>query len=530
MLTLLIKDFKLIFSGEKSAAKRFANAVFSIVFIGAFVAIETFLFAKILEKIKDYANAPTIFTCLFVAVISVMMIANGVSKAQKLFFDKKDFEQLANHPVSDGMLIGSKLVFLFLNHYATAFIFIYPIIAAYGVIFSKSAFYYYFALFYPALSFFFEVGIALLMVYPVWLLFEYLKKHILIEFISAVVGLFAASLLYSAVLRTFVDMVANNNLNLIFTEESISKLGTFAKILVPINFLVDAFIVENTARLLPYVCISLGVFVLGVSLTVFMYTYIRTVTVARKSKEGELKFKEKSVLLGLAQKEITLITKTPGFIFSFTGLLVVQPFLLYLIVVAMSTIFASGTFLYYTTLFPNFVSMISVFVVIMVTLIINSGANQYITIEERTIKTMKIIPISHKKQLLIKVGIPFLMSEASLLLSVLVLLITGAIPPLGCLFAFLLATLALLVFDIISMVEELKIRHAKPRSTFLSTLYAYLLPFVYVAAGLLLSYLGTPVVVIYIAGMGIFALLGLPALLSILRNMGNWFMELETVY
>ena len=408
--------------------------------------------------------------------------------------------------------------------------FIYPILVAYGVIFAKNAFYYYFAFFYPALSFLFEVGVALLIVYPAWLLIEYLKKHILTEFIAAVTALFGASLMYARILTTFVDMVANNNLNLIFTEESIAKLSSIAKALVPINFLVDVFIVGKTAKMLPFVCISLGVFILGVSVSVFAYTYVRTTTMARKQKTATFKFKEKSPLLGLALKEITLITKNPGFIFSFTGLLVVQPFLLYLIVVAMSTIFASGTFLYYATLFPNFVSMISVFVVIMVTLIINSGANQYISIEERTVKTMKIIPISHKKQLLIKVGIPFLMSEASLLLSVLILLITGAIPPVGCLFAFILATLALLVFDIISMTEELKIRHAKPRSTFTSTLFAYLLPFVYVAVGLLLSYLGTPIFAIYLAGAGIFLLLGLPALLSIVRNMGNWFMELETVY
>ena len=531
MLTLLSKDFKLMFAGEKTLSRRILNAIFSVVFAACFIAIEIFLYSKILNKIKDYSNAPVAFTCVFVAIVSLLMIINGISKAQKLFFDRKDIEQLSNHPIDDGALIGSKLIFLFFNHYVTSFIFLYPVFIAYGVIFSNNPMYFYTALFYPVLSFFFEVGVALILVYPVWLLIEYLKKHVLIEFILSAVLLFAFSLLYSRILKTFVDMVANNNLDLIFTKESMQKLTAVCARLYPINFLVDIFLVNSTREMLPYLCIALGIFVLGLALTIFMFTYVRTVSVARRSApEKEFVFRGRGIVSSLIYKEIALISKNPDFIFSFTGLLVVQPFLLYLIVVAMSTIFSSGTFLFYSTLFPSMVTTINIFVVIMVTLIIASGANRYISMEERTIKNMKTIPVDYRKQLLVKIAIPFVMSEASLTISLLVILITGAMSPLSCLFAFLISTIALAVFDIISLTEELKIRHAKPRSTFLSTLYAYLLPIVFAVSSLVFSFLGLSPWLIYSIGLVIFALLGLPSALGMLRNMGDWFMELETVY
>ncbi len=530
MLTLLIKDFKLLFSTEKSKTRRFLDGVFGVVMTALIIAIEAFLFSAILTKIKSYSGAPETFTCLFLAVISVLMIANGVSKAMKLFFNRKDIEQLANHPVSDGMMISSKLIFLFLNHYATSFLFTFPIFTAYGIIFKKTAWFYYIAIFYPVASFLFEVGVALLLVYPVLLLVEYLKKHVAVEFAVAVGLLFAGATLYSIVLTAFVDMVANNDLNLIFTDESIAKLTKITSRLVPINFLVDFFIKGLRFKMTPYICISLGIFILGTAVTVFMYGYVRHVAVQRKQRDRSFKFKSRRVSVALALKELALITKNPDFIFSFSGLLAVEPFLLYLIVVAMSTIFTSGTFVYYISLFPDFTSMISVFLVMMVTLIISSGANRYISMEATTIKNLKIIPISPKRQLIVKVLIPFLMSEIALIISILAILIGRAASPLACLFAFLLSTVLLFVFDVIAMREELHIRHGRPRSTFMSSLYAYLLPISFLAVGLVLSFVGMPIWLIYLMGMAIFAGIGIPVCLNVWRNMGVWFMDLETQY
>lgn len=268
---------------------------------------------------------------------------------------------------------------------------------------------------------------------------------------------------------------------------------------------------------------------LGLAITIYTFHRVRNVAVNIKPARGKKEHKPTTVNRALIKKELALITRNPDYIYSFSGLLIVQPFLLYLIVMAMNAIFSSGTFLYYTTLFPNFVSVVDVFLVMMVTVIINAGANQYISMEERTIKNLKTIPVSYKRQLFIKVMIPMSLSELSLIISDLVLLITGVFSPLTALFALLLSTALLIVFDFISLSEELKIRHGRPRSSVRSSLFSYLLPIAYVAVSIYLSYVGFELWKLYLAGVGVILVLGLPQIIIVARKMGDWFMELEAI-
>ena len=529
MLTLLIKDFRLMFSGGTRGAKRVIKTVLMALFMGFFVGIEIFLFSAILKKIEDFSGAPSTLTLIFLVVISAFMTVSAVFQAKRLFFNEQDIKQLANHPVTNSKMILSKLIFLVLVHYATSLLFEYPIFIAYGLIYNKPLMFYYTSLFYPLAASVFEIGVGLIFVYPVRMLLEYLKKHVALEFALAVVLMVGLIIPYSKILNVFVNLVTNNEITLIFTEESMAALAKFGKYAIPVNFLTDFFIMKKGPALLTYLAISGGVLILGLSITIYSFHKVRNITTTSKPKQIKFEYKKRSQIYGLAKKEVILLTKNPDYIFSFSGLLVVQPFLLYLIVVAMNAIFSSGTFLYYTTLFPNFVALIDVFLVIMITLIINSGANQYIAMEERTIKNLKTIPVGYRKQLLVKVILPLSMSVVSLFISILVLLIGGVISVLTAVFAFLLSVVVVLVFDTISMQEELKIRHGKPRSSYLSNIFSYIMPLSYIAMVMVLSYNGFPLLIMYLMGVLLFALIGLPPFLILKKRMGEWFMELEAI-
>jgi predicted PurR-regulated permease PerM len=71
--------------------------------------------------------------------------------------------------------------------------------------------------FYPAVSFFFEIGVALIFVYPVWYFMQFLKKHVILEFTVATAILFVFAWLYSVVLEVFVSMVASGELSSVFS-------------------------------------------------------------------------------------------------------------------------------------------------------------------------------------------------------------------------------------------------------------------------------------------------------------------------
>lgn len=529
MLTLLIKDFRLMFSKGKGHGSSILRGLFSAIFLLCFAAIEIFLFSAILDKIKNFSNAPVSFMLLFLLVISVFMTISAIFQAKKLFFNEQDIQQLINHPVPNAKMILSKLFLLIVVHYATSLMFTYPIFVSYGYMFNKAPWFYYTALFYPLAAGIFEIGIALLFVYPVRMLLEYLKKHVLLEFILAVALIFALVYPYSRILNTFVELVTNNELSVLFSEESMAVIEKLSQYAFPINFLLDFFILKKTSALFPYIAMAGGVFTLGLSITIFTFHKVRNLATNEKPKVHKFVYKKRSQTYGLIKKELILLTKNPDYVFSFSGLLLVQPFLLYLIVSAMNAIFQSGTFLYYITLFPNFVALVDVFLIIMVALIINSGANQYISMEERTIKNLKTIPINYKKQLIIKMMIPYLLSAFFAVISIAVLLIGKVIDPLSALFSTILTLIVVFVFDLVSLREELHIRHGKPRSTFLSSVFSYVLPFAYIALMIFLSYNGFPLIAMYPMGILLFVLLGLPTFLSVRKHMGDWFMDLEAI-
>ena len=165
----------------------------------------------------------------------------------------------------------------------------------------------------------------------------------------------------------------------------------------------------------------------------------------------------------------------------------------------------------------------------MFTLIISSGANQYIQMEKKTIKIIKTIPISPVRQLLIKMLIPCILSFVSLVITLLVLLISGEISFMTFIFAFLLTTVILVIFNIISLKEELHIRHNIPRKTTLSSLYSYLLPFLYIGVAVILAISKVPVIIGYIGGLVIFVVLGLPHYFDVKKNINSLFLDLEAV-
>ena len=211
MLNLLAKDFKMLFGGKSSVKGKVLSSLFSILVYGAFIAIETFIFSTLVDKLEKYNNATLPFLVLFLAIISVVCIILNMLKAHKLFFNKKDIEQLTKYPVSNGEIIASKLILLFFMHYFTCLVLTYPIFFVYGRLASKTMMYYYIVVFYPILSFILEMGVAMLLVYPFKIIVDFLKKHLIVQFTFAIVAMVLFCVCYNAILSVFMELVINNN-------------------------------------------------------------------------------------------------------------------------------------------------------------------------------------------------------------------------------------------------------------------------------------------------------------------------------
>jgi hypothetical protein len=272
---------------------------------------------------------------------------------------------------------------------------------------------------------------------------------------------------------------------------------------------------------------ALGIFLIGVVVAIIAFNYFRGIRFSFKKKERTKDLKVFSVKKALLKKELTILFKDSNNIFSFTGLLVIQPFLMYLVVNSLNGVFTSGAFSYYILVIPNFIPLLDIVLIMLFTLIINSGANSYITAEKRTMRIMKTIPISVATQMAIKVLVPFTASLISLILSTTVLYVLGAIDLSIYLFSTLLSVVLLAIFELVSLREELKIRMNKPRSTFLSSLYSYLLPVAFFVVAIYCSYYDVELKIAYLVGLGVMLLLGLPFVIKLKSKTINDFLDLE---
>lgn len=529
MLNILVKDLKMLFFTDKgSIGKKIISLVFTVLMLVAFISVEVFLFSTIIKDVKSYPGASDVYLTLFLFIISCIMIILNTLTAAKLFFNKKDVEQLTRYPVTNSQIILSKLVFMFAMHYATSFMFTYPLFVAYGQILGRAPLYYFITLFYPLLSFFVEGGVALLLVYPFKLATDFLKKHVLVQFIVAITFMFGACYLYSNVLSLFMNLVINNNINLLFTSDTIAKLSLLVSKFIPINFLASFFLGQGK-KLLLYLCISLGLFLIGISISIFAFNYFRNITIANASKEKKGSIKPKSIKKALIKKELVLLFKDSNNIFSYAGLLIVQPFLLYLVVSALNNVFSSGTFAYYLIALPYFMPVLDIVLIMLFTVIINSGANSYISNEKHTVRIMKTMPVNVFTQLTIKVGVPYLLSCVSLIVSTTVLFVTSIISLQTYICGTLLSIILLAVYELIALKEELSIRFKKPKSSFLSSLYSYLLPLSFLGISLLLSYYGLNIIFAYLISLAVILILSLPFIIKFRQKTISSFLDLEVV-
>lgn len=529
MISLLAKDFKLMFASGRVGKWRIVSYLLSVLIFALFVAIESYIVAGVLSRLEPYVNAPIAFLSVALFGISALMTLFCLTQAKKLFFNERDMAPLASMPVGNSQIILSKLLFLFLMQYVTELMFTYPVIVAYNVLYGGGRMMFYLGFFYPVLSFPFECGAALILVYPYKLLSDFLKKHAWVQFAVAVVVIFGLCYIYSILLNLFVTLVASNNFDAIINTDTVNMLISAKRFMVPIGWLVDLFFDGNLRMLGIYLCVALGVFLLGTMLCIISFNYLRSVSFNSHVRARKFKYKTRSVTRALFKKEFVLLFKDSGNLFSFTGLILVQPFLVYLIVTSINTIFRSGIFAYYVALMPNFLPIIDMLMVILISLIISQGANSYISSEGKNIRLIKLFPVGILRQIAIKVALPLMFAAGSVLCSYAVLCIFGGMKVSEALFGLFITLLIQVLFSIISLYEELRVRHDRPRNYFLSSTFSYVIPILYAAAMILCSYFGLNLYVAYVIGIAIVAASGLPWSVGLKRRTLRQLEQLEVV-
>lgn len=489
--------------------KNLPSLVFGGLLLALFIWLEVYIFQATLVKIKSYEGAPLALLTLFLFVISILMCLIATGEARKLFFNKLDMEQLSAFPIDSADLIASKLLFLFVNEYFTGILFAYPVLLAYGIVFVKPPFYYFVTVFYPLLMSVSEVGLALILVYPYHLLAEYLRKHLFIQLTVALVVIGGIAFLYSKVLSVFIQLVASDSLDSLFTTANLAALNGMKGRLIPVTFLVDVYLNSAFRQFIPFLAMSLGVLILGLIISIYAYNVFRTVSISEKNKKIKTCKKLLKPERALINKELQILFKDSDYLFSYVGLLAVEPYLAYLVVSAINTIFTNGVMAYYATVMPSIIPLLDILLIMLFSVIIAQGADSFIAEEGGNLRLMKTIPVKPMKQLTIKVMVPYSLSMVSLVITLFVLATNKIITWPVFLFTFFIAGLFLLTYDLISLYEELKAGMRKRQRVF-SSLYSYLLPLASFAISVASSYFKADLIWVLLVCLSAVVLLGLP--------------------
>lgn len=492
MITLLVKDFKLLFLHESK--RKVLSIILTLLFVILFSLLEVYLYTAVINKIINFKNATFPFTVIFLFTIFIFIVIYALINANKLLFNKEDLNVISHLPIFDDQIILSKLIILLFTTFITSLVFIYPIQIAFGIIYKMRIFYYYLTILFNFVIAISATGLALILVYPYKLILEYLKKHLIIQFIVAIIFLSILSYLYGYVVELFINLITNNNIETIFSVSVISKLNSISSYLFPINYLVDGLMNFNYNNLLVSIPICTGVFILGVSISASLYGKMKVSINKNIKKKKAITFNLKNENKALIKKELTLIFKDSNNIFSYSGLLIIMPFLLYLVVRAMNTIFSSSTMAYYALAINNLTSILDIFIILMFVIVINGGATNYLASEGNNIRMFKLYPTSIKKKLLIKLLIPLTLISLSLFISLIVLISFSIINPLTALFTFIISIICIILIDLINLSEEISNKY---ESKILSNVLSYIVPIASFIFMFIMSFLSVNIFISY---------------------------------
>ena len=175
MLTLLTKDIRALFASKKGDG-HVLRTMLTLICALSFAALEYGIMRLLFSKEQSVISAPVTLVTSALSLISIVMTVIAFARASKLFFDEQDTKQLAIRPVSSTLVTFSKIIALTAMHCVTAILFEYPVFLAYISVYNKSVWFYYMAFAYPLLAGLCEIGIALALLYPIRLLWQYVKR------------------------------------------------------------------------------------------------------------------------------------------------------------------------------------------------------------------------------------------------------------------------------------------------------------------------------------------------------------------
>lgn len=472
------------FRDVSTLSRKILLCFLKLIAIGLFIALEVFIYISVDQKVNANSDFGSFdFLVLISSLTLLISIIFVALKARKTLFNSFDKSILLPLPVTKGEIVFSKVLYLYVYQTILNIIISSPILIPYFVLHNYLPPYYVFGVVYAALISLFGIGVSLILA----LLFEYayriLKLSDIAQFIFGSVLVILLCFAYQIVLNLFLDALNNNVGTGMFSTDLIELVHDVSLSLFPVYTFLDPVVNGIGLNLWSSICIDLGMVIMSIFLGAVFASISYSLSLSNLQDKINKKKNKNNLVLSpfkaLVKKEFSLLFKDSSYTFSYTALLIMAPFLSFVVISSLNSIIYQNL-RYFSIYYPDLVNGLNICLILLFASVINSGASQSITREGNALQVVKYIPVDPLKQVAAKVVTPIFLSSLSLLITLIVLISTGNIDYKVFLITLFLGLCLLTITTINGLYFDMYDRRSdvEMKLSFVNTLISVIFPFV----------------------------------------------------
>lgn len=471
------------FRDVSTLSRKILLCFLKLIAIGLFIALEVFIYINVDQKVNSNSDFGSFdFLVLISSLTLLISIIFVALKARKTLFNSFDKSVLLPLPVTKGEVVFSKCIYLYIYQTILNILISSPILITYFVLHNYLPPYYVFGVVYAALISLFGIGVSLILALVFEFAYRILKLSDIAQFIFGSVLVILLCFAYQIVLNLFLDALNNNEGTGMFSTGLIELVHNVSMCLFPVYTFLDPAVNGIGLNLWSSICIDLGTVIMSLFLGAIVASISYNLSLSNLQDKIKKKKNKNNLVLSpfkaLIKKEFSLLFKDSSYTFSYTALLIMAPFLSFVVISSLNSIIYQNL-RYFSIYFPDLVSGLNICLILLFASVINSGASQSITREGSALQIVKYIPVDPLKQVSAKLVLPVSLSSFSLLITLIVLLATNNIDYRVFLITLFAGIILLIVTTFNGLYFDMHdMSSSETKLSFINTLVSFLFPFV----------------------------------------------------
>lgn len=386
------------------------NLIFSAIIYAIVVAAIYFVSSMILQ-----GKIPMQYEFLTVATMLSMLVqlVSCTGRIIKVLYHDSDNELLIRFPLESRELFMAKAAFAFINNLILSIMFTLPFYIFYGVFNDAGTGFYFLAVFTSITISFIPFFVANLISVPVMHINNIIYNKFTLKLGGVILLIVIGFSVYMLLLRGILEYYQSNATSIMFSEQLLNDIKSVAKGLIPASLFANIIYGEwvwQSLLIIVAIMAIVGTVSIYLGSKSYLPTVLKTVEKGREAFEKKTKNKARSIFATVLRTEFLCIFRSFNYSFQYLAMAISAPFMVFFcnnLAVAVGDQSVGGAIIPGLTILVMLI-FDTIIVSFASTTISRNGDNFYFT---------KIIPVSYKVQLSIKMFLYLIVAGGSSLIS-----------------------------------------------------------------------------------------------------------------